>query len=252
MPPAERAPAGAPLALRLEGLAVHYGGQEAVAAVDASFERAALHAIVGPNGAGKSSLMAAIAGLQPCAGTVALAQDLRGRVGYLPQRSQVDRSFPIRVSEFAAMGLWPRLGAWRGLDSTHSAAVQQVLQRLGLQPLGRRLIAELSTGQFQRLLFARLCLQEAQLLLLDEPLAALDEDTTTDLLALLQAWRRQGRTVIAVLHEQALVRAHFDSALLLARGVVLQGSPEEALAPSAWRTAERQLAARPAMLPLAA
>lgn len=240
------------LALQLQGVAVRYGGQEAVAPVSAGFARAALHAIVGPNGAGKSSLMAAVAGLQPCSGGVVLAPDLHGQVGYLPQRSQVDRSFPIRVAEFAAMGLWPRLGAWRGLDRRHADAVEQALQRVGLHALGRRLIAELSTGQFQRLLFARLCLQEARLLLLDEPFAALDEDTTCDLLALLREWRSQGRTVIAVLHEQAVVRSHFDTALLLACSLVLQGSPDDALSPAAWRAAERQLAGRATGLPLAA
>lgn len=236
-------------AVQLHGVGVRYGSQAAVAGVQADFSRAALHAIVGPNGAGKSSLIGAMAGLQRHSGRIEVAADLRPHMGYLPQRSQVDRSFPITVADFAAMGLWPRLGALRGMSRAQAQAVDEVLDRLGLQTLQRRLIGELSTGQFQRLLFARLCLQDARLLLLDEPFAALDEDTTTALMALLQTWRDQGRTVIAVLHEQAIVRAHFDSALLMAGTALLQGPADAALAPAAWRHAERQLARHAAALP---
>ena len=236
-------------AVRLHGVDIRYGRHAAVQGVDASFGRAALHAIVGPNGAGKSSLIGAIAGLQRHSGRIDVASDLRAHMGYLPQRSQVDRSFPITVADFAAMGLWPRLGALRGVNRAQAQAVDEVLERLGLQTLQRRLIGELSTGQFQRLLFARLRLQDARLLLLDEPFAALDEDTTNALMALLQIWRAQGCTVIAVLHEQALVRAHFDSALLMAGTALLQGPADAALAPAAWRTAERQLARHGATLP---
>lgn len=233
-----------PAAISLRGVGVRHGRQPAVDDVDADFARGRLHAIVGPNGAGKSSLMHALAGLQPHTGRIDVAADLQPRIGYLPQRSQVDRGFPLSAADFAAMGLWPRLGAFRGLAGSDTRSVADVLGRLGLLPLRHRLIGELSTGQFQRLLFARLCLQDAALLLLDEPFAALDEDTTADLMRLLHAWRAEGRTVIAVLHEQALVRSHFDSALLLAGGVVAQGDAAQALSPDAWRRAERLLAAR--------
>ncbi|MEF7613090.1 ATP-binding cassette domain-containing protein [Aquincola sp. MAHUQ-54] len=239
-------------AVRLDAVEVAYGAASAVGPVTGIFERGQLHAIVGPNGAGKSSLLGALAGHLPAAGCITIASDLRDRIGWLPQRTQIDRSFPIQVDDFAALGLWPRIGAFGAVGVPHRRAIDGALTRLGLQGLQRRLIGELSTGQFQRLLFARLCLQDARLLLLDEPFTALDERTATDMLALLHEWQREGRTVIAVLHEHAVVHDHFTNMLLLARQPMAWGAPAEALTADAWQHAQACMASHQRMAEVAA
>ena len=115
-------------AVQLHGVGVRYGTQPAVAGVQAAFGRAGLHAIVGPNGAGKSSLIGAIAGLQRHSGRIEVASDLRPHMGYLPQRSQVDRSFPITVADFAAMGRYLGCLAGIGADGFMDAAFLYALR----------------------------------------------------------------------------------------------------------------------------
>jgi zinc/manganese transport system ATP-binding protein len=127
------------------------------------------------------------------------------------------------------MGLWARLGSFRGLDAAGREAVTRALAGVGLSGFERRLIGELSAGQVQRVLFARLLVQDAQVILLDEPFNALDARTTADLLGLLARWRDESRTVVAVLHDLDQVRAHFDQVLLLAREAVAWGPTAQVL-----------------------
>jgi zinc/manganese transport system ATP-binding protein len=186
--------------------------------------------VVGPNGAGKSTLLAAIMGrLAPAQGRVQVADALRGRIAWLPQHSEVDRSFPMRVFDLVALGLWGRTGPWRGLASDDRAAVQQALAAVGLTGFDRRHIGELSAGQFQRALFARVLLQDAPVILLDEPFNAIDARTTADLLAVVHRWHGQARTIIAVVHDLDQVRQHFEHTLLLARECVAWGPTAQVL-----------------------
>lgn len=208
--------------LRLHNLTVTHRGHPAVHHLSGEFAPGLLTAVVGPNGAGKSSLMSVLAGTR---------RDFEGRldrppaqqVAYLPQAASLDRSVPVTVHEVVAMGLWPRLGSFRGLDSDGRAAVIRALAAVGLSGFERRLIGELSAGQTQRVLFARVLVQDAQLILLDEPFNAIDARTTADLLGVLQRWRQEARTVIAVLHDLEQVREHFDQVLLLAREALAWG-----------------------------
>jgi zinc/manganese transport system ATP-binding protein len=129
------------------------------------------------------------------------------------------------------MGAWRRTGSWTEFDQDEHDRVDSALQLVGLRDFGERIIGTLSGGQLQRALFARLLLHDATTLLLDEPFAAVDRQTTDEVMALLQTWHREGRTVIAVLHDLDMVRAHFPQALLMAGQAVAWGATEQVLTP---------------------
>jgi zinc/manganese transport system ATP-binding protein len=218
--------------LALEGLTVVYDDRAALSDVNGSFEPGSMTAIVGPNGAGKSTLVKSLVGLvRPAAGRV-LLQDLTGHdLAYLPQAADIDRSFPIAVADLVAMGAWREAGAFRRFGPDVRSRTADALETVGLGGLGRRPIGALSVGQFQRVLFARLLLQNAPVIVLDEPFTAVDARTTADLLVLLQRWQAEGRTLIAVLHDLEQVRSHFPQAVLLARRQIAWGPTEEVLSP---------------------
>ncbi|MER2537243.1 MAG: zinc ABC transporter ATP-binding protein AztA [Rhizobiaceae bacterium] len=223
-------------ALIFRDLTLGYGSHAAVHHLSGTVERGSLTAIVGANGSGKSTLMKGIAGvLKPMAGSV----DRRAgcTVAYLPQQSELDRTFPARVVDLAAMGLWPKRGLLGRHTAADRAAVAEALTAVGLQGFAERPIDTLSGGQLQRALFARALVQDADILLLDEPFNAIDQQTTADLLALIRRWRGEGRTVLVVAHDLDLVRRHFPLTLLLARGPVAWGPTQESLSPANMRKA---------------
>ena len=222
--------AAAKAAVEVHNLTIAYDRHPAVHHVSGSFASGSLTAIVGPNGAGKSSLLKAMAGLIPPAeGQIRHAAP--GRLAYLPQAAEIDRDFPISVIDLVRMGHWRRVGVFGRIDRTMRDAADAALHAVGLDGFGPRPIGTLSVGQFQRALFARLMLQDAQVILLDEPFAAVDERTTADLLGLVARWHQEGRTVIAVLHDIEQVRGHFPEAVLMARHVLAWGPSAEALRP---------------------
>ena len=179
----------------------------------------ALLAIIGPNGAGKSTLFRGIVGLlKPLAGTISTG-DLDCRdIAYLPQSVDIDRSFPISVYDFVGTGLWRSTGFFGGMGQSARDGIAQALSAVGLNGFENRAIGTLSGGQMQRLLFARVLLQDARLIVLDEPFNAIDARTSADLVALVRRWHQENRTVLAALHDMELVRANFPQTLLLARG----------------------------------
>ncbi len=225
-------PASSCAAIRLHDLTIAYRGHPAVHAVEGAFAQGSLTAIVGPNGAGKTTLLSAIAGrLTPASGRVDIDAACAGRIAWLPQQSEIDRSFPIHVMDLAGLGLWSRCGSLRGLTAAQRNEIHGALHTVGLTGFERRAIGALSVGQFQRVLFARVLLQDAPVILLDEPFSGVDARTTADLLAVIRRWHTEGRTVIAVLHDMAQVRQHFDQALLLARRCVAWGPTGGVLQP---------------------
>ncbi|MEN9891688.1 MAG: hypothetical protein RLY78_1983 [Pseudomonadota bacterium] len=229
---ADAAPADGPwpaeVALRVRDLTIAWRGHPAVHHLNGRFARGQLTAVVGPNGAGKSTLLGALAGQHPGhEGHVERAADLR--LAWLPQLSAIDRSFPVRVDELVAMGLWAEIGAFGRVSAAQRQRIAAALSAVGLAGFERRWLGELSVGQAQRVLFARLVVQDAGLILLDEPFSAIDARTRDDLLRLLGQWRDEGRTVIAVLHEMEPVRLHFDETLLLAREAIAWGPTAEVL-----------------------
>jgi zinc/manganese transport system ATP-binding protein len=190
----------------------------------------ALLAIVGPNGAGKSTLFRGLVGiLKPLAGSI-LTGGLNIRdIAYLPQTADIDRSFPISVFDFVGTGLWRATGFFGGMGKSARDKIAQALAAVGLNGFENRTIGTLSGGQMQRMLFARVLLQDARLIVLDEPFNAIDAKTSADLLALVRHWHTEQRTVLAALHDMDLVRANFPDTLLLARGPVAWGATAEVL-----------------------
>ncbi len=233
------APRNAPV-IRFHDLTLGYDRHPAVHHLEGEIAPGALLAVCGPNGAGKSTLFKALSGsLKPMGGAIDLGGARARDIAYLPQAAQLDLSFPIDVFDMAAMGLWRRIGLFGGLTRADEGKVHDALAAVGLAGFQRRPIGALSGGQTQRLLFARLLLQDASLLLLDEPFAAIDERTVGDLLALIARWHQEGRTVVAVLHDFAMIRAHFPDCLLLAREKIAWGPTDEALSAENLALAQR-------------
>lgn len=228
-PPRDTKHTSAP-GIRLENLTVAYRRHPAVHHLTGQFSPGSLTAIVGPNGAGKSTLLKAIMGtIRPESGRIDISGIKQRDIAYLPQISEVDRSFPISVLDLVAMGLWRQSGGFGRITAEQMHRVEEAIATVGLSGLANRPIGTLSGGQFQRALFARMLLQDAHLLLLDEPFSALDMKTTADLLRVIKDWHGENRTIIAVLHDIDLVREYFPQALLLARSSVAWGDAREVL-----------------------
>jgi zinc/manganese transport system ATP-binding protein len=225
--------------LQFRDVTLGYDRHPAVHHLNGEVIAGALLAIVGPNGAGKSTLFRGIVGiLNPLAGTI-LTGDLDVRdIAYLPQTVDIDRSFPISVFDFVGTGLWRKVGVFGGIGKDARQKIERALMAVGLSGFENRAIGTLSGGQMQRMLFARVLLQDARLIVLDEPFNAVDAKTSADLRALVKRWHAERRTVLAALHDLDLVRANFPETLLLARGKVAWGATADVL------TADNLLEAR--------
>ncbi|UUX50833.1 zinc ABC transporter ATP-binding protein AztA [Nisaea acidiphila] len=216
--------------LTFENLTLGYDRHPAVHHLNATIDAGSLTAVTGPNGAGKSTLLKGIArSLAPYEGKISVCGQGHNRIAYLPQQSDIDRSFPVTVWDMVAMGLWRRVGAFRRLKNMDKHRVEGALNAVGLAGFEKRSIGSLSGGQMQRTLFARLLLQDASLILLDEPFAAIDEKTAADLLRLIARWHGEKRTIIAVLHDFDQVREHFPQTILLSRELVANGPSADVL-----------------------
>ncbi len=198
--------------------------------INGYFPRGSMTGILGPNGAGKSTLIKTIIGfLRPVRGHVEIDASLRAQMSLLPQLSEIDKSFPITVYDLVALGAWRRLGPFKAYNKKEQEAIQRALEQVGLQHQAHQLIGTLSGGQLQRALFARLIVRDPEVFLLDEPFAAIDEDTCEDLITLIQGWHQKGRTVIAVLHDADLVARIFPDTLLLACEQIAWGKTADVL-----------------------
>src|SRR3954468_17808693 len=189
-------------ALQFRDLTLGYDRHPAVHHLDGAVETGALVAVIGPNGAGKSTLFKGIVGfLKPLAGRIDCGDLAASEIAYLPQAAEIDRSFPINVYDMVAMGLWRRAGPLGGISGKARDAVHTAIAAVGLTGFESRTIGSLSGGQMQRVLFARLLLQDAKLILLDEPFTAIDAKTAADLFDLVRRWHDERRTVVAALHD---------------------------------------------------
>ncbi|HKS19188.1 MAG TPA: ABC transporter ATP-binding protein [Bradyrhizobium sp.] len=218
--------------LQFRDVTLGYDRHPAVHHLDGEVAAGSLLAVIGPNGAGKSTLFRGIAGiLKPLAGTISLGGLNARDIAYLPQTVDIDRSFPISVFDFVGTGLWRATGFFGGMGRRERDRIADALASVGLNGFENRAIGTLSGGQMQRMLFARVLLQDARLIVLDEPFNAIDAKTSADLVALVRRWHGERRTVLAALHDLDMVRKHFPETLLLAREPVAWGSTIEALTP---------------------
>ncbi|MBI5264832.1 MAG: ABC transporter ATP-binding protein [Bradyrhizobium sp.] len=218
--------------LKFRDVTLGYDRHPAVHHLGGEVAQGALLAVVGPNGAGKSTLFRGIVGLlKPLSGAIRTGGlDVRD-IAYLPQIAEIDRSFPISVFDFISAGLWRGIGSFGGIGKSARERILAAIAAVGLNGFENRPVGTLSGGQMQRVLFARVLLQDARLIVLDEPFNAIDSKTSADLLALVRRWHGEGRTVLAALHDLEMVRANFPETLLLARGPVAWGATEEVLTP---------------------
>lgn len=206
--------------LVIEGLSVAYREILALDSVSMATSCGNRVALVGPNGAGKSTLLKAIAGLVPRRSGEILwrgtaVKKWSREFAYLPQREEVDWSFPITVRGLVEMGRYPQTGWWRSFSSDDKRAVDEALESLNLNDLQDRQIRELSGGQQQRAFLARAIAQEAHVLLLDEPFTGLDRNAAILLGDLLEKLAGEGRLIIASHHELGSAPLLFDEVLVL-------------------------------------
>ena len=215
--------------IELRDVTVRHGRRIALEGISGAFAGGSLTAVVGANGTGKSTLLGVIAGtIRPSTGTVLRAVD--ERPAYLPQVISIDIGYPLTVAELIALGGWREFGSFWAPGAAVMEAAAAAARTVGLSGHLHRRIGQLSVGQLQRALFARLILQDASMILLDEPFASVDAQTIEVLLDRIEHWHRQGRTVIVVLHDLGLVRSQFPDTLVLAQRCIAWGPTASALA----------------------
>ena len=221
-----------PMLLSATGLSLGYGTETVAEDVAFNLALGDVLAVVGRNGSGKTTLINTLLGtLPPLAGTLNWPAGRPRTIAYLGQRTEFDSRFPIRVRDVAAMGSWPNLGLLGRIDTECRAWIRCALERTDTAEIADLPLHKLSAGQLQRALFARTMVQDASLILLDEPFTAVDQTTEATLLTLIDDWAAEGRTIILALHDLSAVLKHCTSALLLRDGRALFGAPKETLTP---------------------
>lgn len=219
--------------LSAKGLTLGYRGVPLVQGVCFEVARGDVLAVVGHNGSGKSTLVKTLLGTLPTiAGSIDWPSGPPSTIAYLGQRTEFDTRFPVRLRDLAEMGAWRNLGFTGRVDTAGRARIAAALERTGTAAIADMPIHTLSAGQLQRALFARTIVQDAPVILLDEPFTAIDQATEADLLTLIDDWSAEGRATILVLHDLSAVLQHCTSALLLGRGRARFGTPHTALTPT--------------------
>lgn len=222
----------------LQDIALAYRNVVAIEGLSGRFVHGSLTAIVGTNGAGKTTLLKGLLGLmRPAQGRIQCPWTSR-EMAYLSQASEIDRRFPITVADFVAVGLWRRVGGLRAVNRPLKQSIRDAVIAVGLQDFEQAWINDLSGGQFQRVRFARLLVQDAPVVLLDEPFAGIDSPTVLDLLHLIDQWHAASKTVITVLHDLELVKAYFPNTLVLSGKKFFWDQTEQSL--SAFEQSNRE------------
>ncbi len=220
-------------ALEIRDLSVAYDRRPVLEGVTLSVPLGAMVGIVGPNGGGKSTFLKALLGLvAKQRGEVEILgckpdRRVRRLVGYVPQREDVDWRFPVSAYDVVMMGRVPSMGIFRRPGARDKEIVREALRIVGMEELAQTRIGEFSGGQQQRVFLARALAQEAEILLLDEPVSGVDAPSQHEIFDLLRRLQEDGKTVIVTTHDLSCVAERFDLALLLNKRVVAFGKPEE-------------------------
>lgn len=228
--------------LQVVSLSATYRGCCALDGVSLVVQPGECVALVGPNGAGKSTLLKGILGLLPLAAGQALWRDrpvvaMRRRVAYLPQRSRVDWDYPVSAGNVVLMGRTAQAGWWRGFDRSARRAAQGAMERLGIWGLRHRPVGRLSGGQQQRVFLARAIAQEAELIILDEPLAAVDRHSAHIVNRTIADLRQGGKAILVATHEWGDDLGRYDRLVLLNRSIIASGTPAAVMTPENLRRA---------------
>ncbi len=211
--------------ISLKNLVTGYFNAAVSCPISCDFEKGSMTALIGVNGCGKSTLLKTLAGLlKPMSGNIQYAHNQRPQIAYLPQQSDLDREFPLTVYDVVSMGCWPKRHLWQSINAQDRLNIADAIERVKLSDLINISISELSGGQFQRMLFARLLVQQAPILMLDEPFTGIDAETSELLIRLIQQLNKEGYTIIVVLHDNQMVQRFFPVSLLLAQDKNYWGS----------------------------
>jgi len=203
------------LMITLNKLVVGYQQRAVTPELVGEFTQGSMTALVGDNGSGKSTLLKTLCGMiPPVSGSISLPSP-RPTIAWLPQHAELEKTFPLTVFDLVAMGFWRQCGWFGGINRQQRKQIFEALERVRMLPFVDASPGTLSGGQLQRVLFARLLIQDAELLLLDEPFSGVDSDTITLLIELLAERHRAGCTLIVVLHDMATVANHFPQVLRL-------------------------------------
>jgi len=218
--------------LELHNLTVTYQNKPAIWNIDYEIPGGRMVGVVGPNGSGKTTMMKTIMGLiEPGSGYVRIfgkkLDEVRGRIAYVPQRSSVDWDFPVNVLDTVLMGRYRPQGLFRRTSQRDRDIAWESLQKVGMEKYAKRQISQLSGGQQQRVFIARALAMQADLYLLDEPMAGVDAATEDTIISLLQDMREAGKTILVVHHDLQTAHRYFDWLLMMNTRLVASGPTEE-------------------------
>ena len=217
--------------IEFDNTTLRLGGSSILENISLTVRAGSVHALVGPNGGGKSSLIKTLLGQMPHQGNLRLHWPAEpGTIGYVPQNLEFDRGLPMTVEDFMA-AICQRRPAFLGLSAAHRPAIEQALQRVGMLAKRKRRMGELSGGERQRVLLAQGLVPEADLIVLDEPMSALDEPGAQVFEQLLHDWKNAGATVLWIEHDLKAVTRLADNVTGLNRRVLFTGTPEQTLHP---------------------
>ncbi len=221
----------------LSDVTAGYGDRVALEHIDFAIEPGTLLAVVGPNGAGKSTLLKVMAGLLvPWHGRVEVLRAPAGRearrIAYVPQAELVDWHFPVTVRDVVMMGRYPALGPLRRPGPADHRAVDEAIEKVGMTEHRGTQIGSLSGGQRRRVFLARALAAEPDVFLLDEPVTGVDTTTQEDLMDILEAEARHGKTVVATTHDLACAAQRFQQVLAINRTVIAHGPSSLVLDPA--------------------
>lgn len=216
--------------ISLNQLVLGYQGRAVTPPLTGHIEQGSMTAIIGANGTGKSTLLKTLLKLQsPVSGQLSFTAGRAPRIAWLPQLAEMERQFPATVYDVVCMGAWPARSLFFGMNRQHRLRIADAIDRVGLSAMSKQPIEMLSGGQFQRMLFARLLVQNAPLVLLDEPFTGVDSQTSDFLMTLISQMHQAGQTVMAVLHDNERVSQHFPQVLLLTQDHFHWGNTAEVL-----------------------
>lgn len=214
--------------ITFDKVTLKYGKEEVLKEVTTRIHEGELIAIVGPNGGGKSTFIKSLLGsITPQKGHLNWEDISQKDIAYLPQKLTLDQHFPLTVKEVVTMGLYDAMGPFKRMEHIHTLAVEEILRHVDLWSMRDKYIGHLSGGQFQRMLFARLMLQNKPIIILDEPFSSIDLKTKHQLMTYVLEWHKKGKTVLVVLHEIELVTQYFPKTFFIAGELKAQGSTEE-------------------------
>lgn len=216
-------------------LSVSYNKFLALDDVSLSLNTEQLIGIIGPNGAGKSTLMKAMLNILPHSGETTYngqrVQHIRKKIAYVEQKSNIDHDFPINVLDTVIIGFYRQLGLFKFPSKKQREQAIDALRQVGLEEFAHRQISELSGGQFQRVLIARLLVQDAEYIFLDEPFVGIDAKSEAIIINILRKMKEEGKTLLIVHHDLSKVTQYFDSVILLKQQLIGYGTVEECFTP---------------------